>query len=398
MSTTRSKPQGPRGSRPPPSHSTTHSGTSSPSTTNPLAETRTSIPSPLLKTAYHAPSLLQAHFESSQSGSLYPSIPPPLNAPTPQSSSRSVTPTPRKIALPPLVTGQAFAVGAIGRPDPTDADYDDALNGSSASGAPSLPPLPTCGGLSLNFGGEIASGNPDQSSQSIRPPPIGGSRSRPKPMLGLSITGGSAAVGGIGANDPDAFDETGAADDVDGGGVTIRPINPQPPGVEPSLDDLNNVLTPRTPGNGQSSAVSTSPPSADATTSEETDWTEAENYLEDVARLGEGAGGEVFKVRDKRTNKILARKVIQARSTPPKQLVRELNALSTTKNDNIIRFYGAYLSPSSSEVKVIMELCEGGSLEAISERIKRLGNRASEKVVGKIGEGVCLFPTPSAVL
>jgi mitogen-activated protein kinase kinase len=97
---------------------------------------------------------------------------------------------------------------------------------------------------------------------------------------------------------------------------------------------------------------------------------------------------KVFKVRDKRTNKILARKVIQARSTPPKQLVRELNFLSTTKNENIIRFYGAYISPSSSEVKVIMELGEGGSLDAISERIKRLGNRAGEKVVGKIAEGV----------
>jgi len=396
MSTTRSKPQGPRGSRPPPSHSTSHSGTSSPSSTNPLAETRTSIPSPLLKTAYHAPSILQGHFEGSQAGSLYPSIPPPLNAPTPQSSSRSVTPTPRKIALPPLVTGPTFAVSAIGRADPTDADYD-APDRSSSSGAPSLPPFLNSGGLHLNFGGVSTSGNLDQPSQSIRPPPIGSGRSRPKPMLGLAIAGDSAAVGGIGANDPDAIDETGAADDVDGGGITIRPHNPQPAGVESSLDDLNKVLTPRSASN-QGSAVPTSPPSADGTTSDETDWTEAENYLEDVGRLGEGAGGEVFKVRDKRTNKILARKIIQARSTPPKQLVRELNALSTTKNENIIRFYGAYISPSSSEVKVIMELCEGGSLEAISERIKRLGNRASEKVVGKIGEGVCTSPTLSAVL
>jgi len=354
------------------------------------------MPSPLLKTAYHAPSILQAHFESSQPGSLYPSIPPPLNASTPQSSSRSVTPTPRKIALPPLFIGQAGAVGGIGRADPTDADYD-APDGTSSSGPPSLPQLPSCGGLFLNFGEDSASVNSDQSSQSIRPPPIGGSRSRPKPMLGLAITGGSAAVAGIGANDPDAFDETGAADDVDGGGITIRPLNPQPAGVEPSLDDLNKVLTPRS-ANSQSTVVPMSPPNADATTSDEGDWTEAEKYLEDVERLGEGAGGEVFKVRDKRTNKILARKIIQARSTPPKQLVRELNALSTTKNENIIRFYGAYISPSSSEVKVIMELCEGGSLEAISERIKKLGNRASEKVVGKISEGVCPFPTLSTAL
>ena len=286
------------------------------------------------------------------------------------------------MALPPLVTGPAFTAGAIGRADP-DADY----GAPEGCGPPSLPLLINGGGLFLNFGGGGTSSNPDQPSQSIRPPPIGGKRNRPKPMLGLDIAGDSAAVGGIGANDPDAVDVTGAADDVDGGTITIRPHNPQPAGMEASLEDLTKVLTPP-PFSSQSSTAPTSPPYADATPSDETDWTEAEDYLEDIGRLGEGAGGEVFKVRDKRTNKILARKIIQARSTPPKQLVRELNALSTTKNENIIRFYGAYISPSSSEVKVIMELCEGGSLETISDRIKRLGNRASEKVVGKIAEGV----------
>ena len=277
--------------------------------------------------------------------------------------SRNGTPAQPPTTLVTSFGAQALRADCQTPADPTDAD-DDALNGSSSSGAPILLPL-SCGGLALNFGGEIAPGHPDQSYQSIRPPPIGGSRSRPKPMLVLAITGGSAAVGGIGANDPNAIDETGAADDVDGSSITIRPHNHQ-------------ATTSRSSG--------------------ETDWTEAENHLEDVERLGKGASGEVFKVRDKRTNKFLARKIIQARSTPPKQLVRELNALSTAKNINLIRVYGVYISPSSSEVKVVMELCEGQSLEAISERIKRLGNRASEKVVRKIGEGVYPFPTLLTVL
>ncbi len=183
-------------------------------------------------------------------------------------------------------------------------------------------------------------------------------------MLALAITSGSAAVGGIGAKDPGTIDETSDTDNVDGGGITTLPHNPQPP---------------------------------TSRSSDEVDWTEAETYLEDVERLGEGVGGEVFKVRDKRTNKILARKIIQARSIPIEQLVRELNALSATENRNLLRVYGVYISPSSSEVKVVMELCEGKSLEAISERIKGLGCRASEKVVGKIGEGVCPFPTLSTV-
>ena len=291
--------------------------------------------------------------------------------------SRNGTP-----AQPPTTLGTSFGAQSPRAQcqipaNPTDADYD-ALDGPSSSGAPTLPL--SCGGLALNLGGEIASGDLDQSSQSIRPPPVGGSRSRPKPVLILAITGGSAAVGGIGANDPDAIDETGATD-----GITIRPHNPDAIETD-AADGVDGTIRPR------------NPQPTTSLSSGETDWTEAETYLEDVERLGDGTGGEVFKVRDRRTNKILARKIIQARSTPPRQLVRELNALSTAKNRNLIRVYGVYISPSSSEVKVVMELCEGQSLEAISERIKRLGNRASEKVVGKIGEGVCPFPTLSTVL
>lgn len=105
-------------------------------------------------------------------------------------------------------------------------------------------------------------------------------------------------------------------------------------------------------------------------------------------RLGEGAGGAVSEVTDKRTGLVMARKTIQTREAPMKQLLRELNLITTISHPNIIRFYGAYMSPSSSEVKVVMELCEGKSLEAVGRRIRERGARVGEKVAGRLAEGV----------
>jgi len=71
-----------------------------------------------------------------------------------------------------------------------------------------------------------------------------------------------------------------------------------------------------------------------------------------------------------------------------KQVVRELGIITTIKHPNVIRFYGAYMSPSSSEVKVVMEVCPGKSLEAVGKRIKERGARVGEKVAGRLAEGI----------
>ena len=208
----------------------------------------------------------------------------------------------------------------------------------------------------------------------------------------------------IGADEPDALDlipneESGAlgglsrsngtnpvtplnlgGDDAD---VTVRPALPQGHSQAKSIDKIKAVLSPA-PSTGSSAGSS-----VDMT---EEDWAEADEYLVDIQRLGEGAGGEVYKVEDKRTGTRLARKIIQARTTPPKQLVRELKYLKDTGHPNIVKFYGAYISPSSSEVKVLMEYCDGGSLESIGEKIKQGKGRVSEPVAAKIGEGVSVLP------
>jgi mitogen-activated protein kinase kinase len=118
----------------------------------------------------------------------------------------------------------------------------------------------------------------------------------------------------------------------------------------------------------------------------QTEW--SDEVFDEVARLGEGAGGAVHEVRDRRTGKLMARKTITTREAPMKQLVRELGIITTIKHPNVIRFYGAYMSPSSSEVKVVMEVCPGKSLEAVGKRIKERGARVGEKVAGRLAEGV----------
>lgn len=124
---------------------------------------------------------------------------------------------------------------------------------------------------------------------------------------------------------------------------------------------------------------------------QQTEW--SDEFFDEVTRLGEGAGGAVHEVKDRRTGKLLARKTITTREAPMKQVVRELALITTIKHTNIIRFYGAYMSPSSSEVKVVMEICQGKSLEAVGKRIKERGARVGEKVAGRLAEGVCLYAT-----
>jgi mitogen-activated protein kinase kinase len=118
-------------------------------------------------------------------------------------------------------------------------------------------------------------------------------------------------------------------------------------------------------------------------------WTDDD--FEVLARLGEGAGGAVYKVKEKRTGRIMARKTIPTHSTPAIQLIRELSFMSTD-HPHIIEYLGAYISPSSSEVNVLMELCEGGSLDAVSKKVSELKKRISEAVIAQLALGVRYYP------
>jgi len=116
----------------------------------------------------------------------------------------------------------------------------------------------------------------------------------------------------------------------------------------------------------------------------------SDDVFEEMSRLGEGAGGAVHKVRYKPTGLIMARKTITTLEVPRKQLERELSIAASANHVNIIKWYGAYMSPSSSEVKILLEFGEGGSLEGVGKRIKERGAIVGEKIAGRLAEGVCV--------
>ncbi|KAJ1675486.1 Protein kinase C signaling pathway involved MAPKK protein [Spiromyces aspiralis] len=114
--------------------------------------------------------------------------------------------------------------------------------------------------------------------------------------------------------------------------------------------------------------------------------------IEVIERIGEGAVGIVHKVKYKPTGKTMARKsvAVYPDENTHRQLVRELSFLKQCKSKYIVAFYGAYYSEDDSgpSIYMCMEFCSGGSLDAISKRIGKIGGRIGENVLGRIAEAV----------
>jgi len=162
------------------------------------------------------------------------------------------------------------------------------------------------------------------------------------------------------------------------------PAPPSPVSVLPAQNDSRDDVL---PGNGNGNPNGSG--NGDG-------WSDGVLKVVDV--LGEGASGAVETVEDGRNGRRYARKTIVTHEGPLKQLVRELAFLSGLRHAHVVRFHGAYMSPSNSEVKLVMELCEGRSLTAVGEQIRRRKGRVGEKVARVLAEGVCalfLFFSPS---
>ncbi|CAA7264556.1 unnamed protein product [Cyclocybe aegerita] len=197
-----------------------------------------------------------------------------------------------------------------------------------------------------------------------------------------------------------------AGGDMNGNGHAGGAPAPSPPLVPDPMEDIRAALSKMGTGSQNASASqldgrpAVTPPTNDRSPASDRTSSSAslpplpppkefsDDVLEELSRLGEGAGGAVHKVRDKRDDKIYARKTITTREVAMRQVVRELNIISTTQHVNIVQCFGAYMSPSSSEVKIMMEYCDGGSLEAIGKKMKEVGAVVGERTAGRIAEGV----------
>ena len=168
---------------------------------------------------------------------------------------------------------------------------------------------------------------------------------------------------------------------------------PPTSGNDPIRETINKLTSGSSSGATVTSASSYSSTTTDSSSSPS--FAHPKDYsdevLEELDCLGEGAGGAVHKVRDKRSGAVYARKTITTREVTVKHVVRELSVISSTHHVNIVQCYGVYMSPSSSEVKIVMENCEGGSLEAVGKKIKERGAVVGEKIAGRLAEGVSLL-------
>ncbi|KAJ7497538.1 STE/STE7 protein kinase [Mycena latifolia] len=253
---------------------------------------------------------------------------------------------------------------------------------------PARSPTPT---LSLSIPGASSRSSTPKPSIRVAIPALATAATPQQPKQEPKADGGDSPLGGyyggplssaVKLQTPDRPEE-----------LTIRPdaaaaVVQQKPGPLSDIRSLLGALEHKPARSDRSAHSSDAEDDAIPATSSSPNLPWNDDVLEQVSRLGEGAGGAVHKVRDKRTGKIMARKTITTREAPMKQLLRELSIISSTEHINIILFHGAYMSPSSSEVKILMEFCEGGSLEAVGKRIKERNAIVGEKIAGRLAEGV----------
>lgn len=112
--------------------------------------------------------------------------------------------------------------------------------------------------------------------------------------------------------------------------------------------------------------------------------------IDEIGRLGEGAGGSVTRCKLRTGSTVFALKAIASNPNPElqKQILRELQFNRTCNSPHIVKYYGTILDEQCASIFIAMEYCEGGSLEAIYKRVKARGGRIGEKVLGKLAEGV----------
>ncbi|KAJ7091156.1 kinase-like domain-containing protein [Mycena epipterygia] len=286
-----------------------------------------------------------------------------ISSPASASLSAGIAPTP------PLVIRKQPQRPSLSPPAPSPARSPTPSLSLSIPGASSRPATPKP---------SIRVAIPSINTQPGAPPNTNG---RAEPGKG---DGGDSPLGGYYGGPANTAVQIQTPDQF--GELTIRPDSSSV--AKEPLSDIRDLL------GALESKPQRSLPSSDAeddaipaaSASPKLPW--GDDVLEEVSRLGEGAGGAVHKVKDKRTGKIMARKTITTREAPMKQLLRELSIISSTEHINIILFHGAYMSPSSSEVKILMEFCEGGSLEAVGRRIKERNAIVGEKIAGRLAEGV----------
>ena len=71
-----------------------------------------------------------------------------------------------------------------------------------------------------------------------------------------------------------------------------------------------------------------------------------------------------------------------------KQLLRELKFLDECSSPYIVQHYGSFLADRDSQIGILMEYCEGRSLDSLVSKMKKGRMMCSEHVLGRIASSV----------
>ncbi|KAJ1017912.1 hypothetical protein NDA13_006523 [Ustilago tritici] len=212
------------------------------------------------------------------------------------------------------------------------------------------------------------------------------------------------AIGGMSMNDSEGerLDANGLRIPVMGGNTSSNGYwkNNDSASGSKSTNSRSSNHAPPEHGSGEGSAQghqsrartdsSASAASKRASTSGYDDDLVLAGNFEILCRLGEGASGEVHKVRHRPTGLIMAKKTISTSPNPAihRQILRELAFNRSCHSDYIVRYYGAFLEDQDTSIAICMEYAEAGSLDAIYKKVKSRNGRTGEKVLGKVAECV----------
>lgn len=71
-----------------------------------------------------------------------------------------------------------------------------------------------------------------------------------------------------------------------------------------------------------------------------------------------------------------------------KQLLIELEILNTCDSPYIVQHFGSFLAEHDTQIGILMEYCEAGSLDSLLGKMKKKDMRCSEHVLGRIASSV----------
>ena len=113
------------------------------------------------------------------------------------------------------------------------------------------------------------------------------------------------------------------------------------------------------------------------------------NY-EIIDKLGEGASGTVYKIRNNIDKNFYAIKMIKGiKEDQFEEAQNEAKILSTLDNEYIIKYYDSFKDNNNNTYNIVMEYCDNSDLKSFIEKHQKENKPIEEKVIHCIILNIC---------